>query len=84
MSQFSNKDTDIVPVLCFLPIFSGPEVKEYLKMLVPWPTALLFPLTAFSCGVWNLKYIHMHAPTHKANLHPYLFRQPSFMVTPWA
>lgn len=47
MCQFSHKDTDNVPSLGLLPIFSGPAVKAYLETRVSWPTTLLFPLTGF-------------------------------------
>ena len=66
--QFSHKDTDNVPSLGLLPIFSGPAVKAYLETQVSWPTTLLFLLTAFSYNVQDLTHIHMHFTTHKANL----------------
>lgn len=68
MCQFSHKDTDNVPSLGLLPIFSGPAVKAYLETRVSWPTTLLFPLTGFSYNVQDLTHIHMHITTHKANL----------------
>lgn len=66
MSQFCNKDIDIVPSISLLPILPEPGVKEYLEILVPWPSTFFFPLTAFSCNAWGLKHIYMYTTTHKA------------------